>query len=151
MVAINGEQQVSATLQKQKQNNKGGLYKWLKRKKEIVAAVEVDWDEYFESIKAVCPWSLRAWRQNQIEIIKWHSQQIKELGLIEARLYISNHNPRQLKKITKKLNSLRPKEEWLWSHPSYGNHSSHVPVLIQQDRDKLSSIRSKIGFLTEND
>lgn len=150
MADTSGEQQANAILQKHRQSNKGGQYRWLRRKKAIVADAEVNWDEYFESIKTVCPWSLKAWRQNQIEIIKWHSQP-QDLENLQARIYISKHNPRQLKKISKKLNSLRPKEEWLWSHPSFGNHSSHVPILIQQDRDKLYYIRSKIGFFTDND
>lgn len=113
-----------------------------------MAAVEVNWHDYFESIKAVCPWSLQAHRNNLIDIVEWQGI-VFDLGNYEARIYTSKHNARQLKKIHNRLNEQRPEEEWLWSHPSYEDYSAPVPCLIQQDRAKLYSIRSKIGFFTD--
>jgi len=114
-----------------------------------VAAVEVNWQNYFESIKKVCPWSLKAYTEGNIEITQWKGYPM-DLDNLEARVYVSKHNPRQLKKIHTRLNLERPIEEWLWSHPSFQDYSAPVPCLIQQDRDKLYSIRSKIGFFDED-
>jgi len=39
--------------------------------------------------------------------------------------------------------------EWLWSHPdadSGDNTSTPVPVLIQQDRQRLDKLRKQIGY-----
>ena len=39
--------------------------------------------------------------------------------------------------------------EWLWSHPdadSGDNTSTHVPVLIIQDRQKLDKLRKQVGY-----
>lgn len=109
-----------------------------------MADVAVNWDNYFQSIKSVCPWSLSAWRSREIHIINWRSH-ILELDSYQARIYIApKHNPRQLKKMSDRFNQERPNEEWLWSHPSFGYHSTPVPVFIQQDRAKLMHIRSKL-------
>lgn len=108
-----------------------------------MADVAVNWQQYFESIKPVCPWSLSAWNKKEIHITNWQSH-IIDLDSYQARIYIApNHNPRQLKKMCNRFNTYRTNEEWLWSHPDFANHSTPVPVFIQQDRDKLTSIRLK--------
>jgi len=142
MEGINGEQQASASLPRHKLNNKGEL-SWLRRRKKVhVADVAVDWESYFKSIRQVCPWSWAAWKKQQITITNWHSQ-IFELGNFQARLYIApNHNARQLKKISNRLNRERPHEEWLWSHPDFAHNSTPVPVFIQQDRLILERARN---------
>lgn len=110
-----------------------------------VAKSAVDWEEYFYSIRDVCPWSWSAWRQGKIDIVNWGTA-ITELGEHSARLYITHrHNARQLKKITGRLNNQRPSEEWLWSHPQYKNKSTPIPVMIQQDRSVLESLRQKVS------
>jgi hypothetical protein len=106
-----------------------------------VADAEVDWGAYFASIKTVCPWSLSAWKQDKIKIHTWHSQ-MYELDELEARIYTApNHTPRQLKKMCNRFNLARPHEEWLWSHPVYGNHSAPIACFIQQDRARLEHLR----------
>ena len=50
------------------------------------------------------------------------------------------------------LNKAQEYSEWLWSHPeadSGDNTSTHIPVLIQQDREKLTELRNKIGYTDE--
>ena len=42
------------------------------------------------------------------------------------------------------FNDEREDEEWLYSHPRYGGHSTPIGVLIQQDYALLSSIRSSM-------
>jgi hypothetical protein len=34
----------------------------------------------------------------------------------------------------------------LWSHPEEGGDSTPSPVLIQQDRTKLTDLRNKVGY-----
>jgi hypothetical protein len=115
-----------------------------KRNQAQEAADEVNWLAYFETIKTACPWSWAAQKKSLIDIQHWHSQ-AKDLELFEARIYTApNHKPRQLKKISQRLNQTRPTEEWLWSHPKYGFNSTPTPVLIQQDRSKLESIRNTL-------
>lgn len=107
-------------------------------------ADEVNWSQYFYNIRQVCPWSYKAWQTHKIDIVYWHSQ-ITPLDKYDARLYIApNYKSRQLKKMSNRLNDLRPHEEWLWSHPEFENNSTPVPTLIQQDRIYLNEIRKKI-------
>tara|TARA_B100000085_G_C18406331_1_gene456761 strand:- start:191 stop:337 length:147 start_codon:yes stop_codon:yes gene_type:complete len=40
-----------------------------------------------------------------------------------------------------RMNDTRPEEEWLFSHPMYGGHSTPVPILIQQDLEILTKAR----------
>ena len=102
----------------------------------------VDWTEYFQNIKKVCPWSTVAWRNKEIHITNWQSK-IIDLGSYTARLYCtSSHNPRQLKRMTDRFNRERTHEEWLWSHPKFGNNSTPVAVFIQQDRHSLERARN---------
>jgi hypothetical protein len=102
---------------------------------------KADWHSYFGLIKTVCPWSYSAWRRGAIEITEWHGI-ILPLGSQEARLYLApQHNPRQLRKMSQRLNSQRPSEEWLYSHPSFGKNSTPTPCFIQQDRRRLEEIR----------
>ena len=105
----------------------------------------VDWTEYFQRIKPVCPWSLAAWKKNQIKITPWRGQH-EPLGNNQAIVYtFKDINRRRLKKLCKKLN-VSYEYEWLWSEPRYGNYASPVPVLIQQDRRKLFDLRFDTGF-----
>jgi len=111
-------------------------------KKAAAASVEVNWDEYFYSIRKSCPWSYAAWQQGKIAIQKWRRQVI-DLEPYRARVYIVDLNPRRLKKLSQKLDQ-DPKYEWLWSHPRYGGESTPLPVLIQQDRAELKAIRNRL-------
>lgn len=107
-----------------------------------MADVAVDWEEYFYSIKTVCPWSWAAWKKREIQITNWRSH-IIDLGSRQAILYIApKHNPRQLKKMSDRFNRTRQHEEWLWSHPDFSYNSTPVPVFIQQDRAKLERARN---------
>jgi hypothetical protein len=79
-----------------------------------------------------------------IDIQHWHSQ-AKDLEHYEARIYVAtNYKPRQLKKLSNRLNKEYVEYEFLWSHPKYGYNSTPVPVLIQQDRLKLETIRKNL-------
>jgi hypothetical protein len=112
--------------------------------KAAAVSAEVDWLSYFESIQQECPWSLKAWKQGKICIAKWKGTALP-LDAYSARMYLMELNPRRLKKLCKKLDIEDKDCEWLWSHPSYGNNSTPVPVLIQQNRKQLNDIRSSMG------
>jgi len=104
--------------------------------------VAVDWLEYFDSIRAVCPWSYPAYSRGEIEIVK--GSRIRPLTPFRARVYLlSNWSPRRIKKLATKLANEDDVHEWLWSHPRYGKYSSPVGCLIQQDQEELNKIRSK--------
>ncbi len=98
------------------------------------------WEDYFYSIRQVCPWSYSAWKRNKIEIVLWTGA-VKELRDLEARVYCLDRKPRLLKKIEQRLNNERQSEEWLHSHTSFGINSTPVAVLIQQDRLGLEIAR----------
>ncbi len=111
-----------------------------------MADAAVDWLDYFNSIKTVCPWSWAAIKKDRIDIVNWHDG-VKELKQYEARIYCAlKYNPRQLKKISNRLNEIRPNEEWLWSHPKYNYNSTPIPVLIQQDKARLNYLRQEINW-----
>lgn len=108
---------------------------------------EVNWEEYFESIKEVCMWSVGAFKRGELLIVKWKSRcdpvdipRGKQAVIHLARY----HNPRQLKKMCDRFNTQRQHEEWLWSHPQFGYNSTPVACFIQQDRKTLENARNLV-------
>jgi hypothetical protein len=114
----------------------------VEKRQAAAVSAEVDWGEYFHSIRKACPWSLAAWNKGLISITKWRRQVI-DLEPYSARLYIVDLNPRRLKKLCQQLDQ-DLKYEWLWSHPRYSTNSTPLPVLIQQDRAELNAIRDRL-------
>ena len=111
--------------------------------KDVVKAADVNWLAYFEGIQKQCPWSLAAWIKSEITVSKWQGKS-QPLGTQQARIYVTPKlNQRRLKKLCKTLD--HGSDEWLWSYPSYGRFATPVAVLIQQDRDRLKNIRSKLS------
>ena len=105
--------------------------------------VGVDWGQYFLSIQKQCPWSLVSWAKGKTDIQPWHDE-VKPLDHFRARVYVvKNKNKRRLKKLCKKLD--HGECEWLWSYPGYGPYATPVPVLIQQRRRELDSIRQRLN------
>lgn len=106
-------------------------------------SVEVDWTAYFKHIQPVCPWSYAAYQRGEIAIHEGFCD-IYPLDGYQARVYVVKHSPRLCKLHTDRLNAQRPHEEWLWSHPSYGNNSAPTPIFIQQDRATLERLRKMV-------
>ena len=105
------------------------------------ADVEVNWNQYFASIVAVCPYSKMYWSKQKIDICDWTGER-KELGDYVARVYkFKNASEYKLNKLMKQFNEEIGDEEWLYSHNKHGGHSTPVPVLIQQNFELLSTIR----------
>ena len=111
------------------------------RKRNQVA--EVDWSEYFKSIKSVCPWSFPAYEQNLIDIVEYKGFRIALDLPLKARVYVCDLNQRRLKKLATDYENSDKENEWLWSHPRFLNHSAPVPILIQQNRQYLAEMRTK--------
>ena len=111
------------------------------RKRNLVA--EVNWAEYFKSIKAVCPWSLPAYLNDQIDIVNYKGYRLALEPPLKARVYICDLNQRRLKKLATEYENIDKQNEWLWSHPRYLNNSAPVPILIQQNRQYLNEMRTK--------
>ena len=107
--------------------------------------MSVDWFNYFQHIKPVCPWSGAAWKKGEIKVKYWDGT-TEELGKNQASIDIcKGYNRRRLKKLCKKLD-VSLEYEWLWSEPTHGDYASPVPILIQQDRRKLFDLRFDTGF-----
>ena len=100
------------------------------------------WHAYFENIRAVCPWSWSAWQRSLVSIEPWRGKPVK-LEPFEARVYIHPHaSSRRLDGLCNRFNLVQPEDEFLWSHPEHGGSSTPVPVIIQQDRQYLNSLRT---------
>jgi len=113
-----------------------------------VVAEKVDWLEYFDKIKKVCPWSYTAYKKGEIKIRSWDGEW-EHLGNNQAIVYIvKNANRRRLKKLCKQLDTSL-EYEWLWSEPTNGPFASPIPILIQQDRRKLFDARFNTGYYDE--
>lgn len=105
----------------------------------------VDWEAYFFKIKEVCPWSYMAWHKQKIDIVR--TKNVIPLDTYRARIYVfPNLTRRRLKKLCRQRD--HGEYEWLWSTPSYGAMATPVACLIQQNRQELNQIRSKINAHT---
>ena len=103
-----------------------------------------DWRTYFASIVGVCPWSQAYWKKHRIDIVDWDGD-IRPLGKYVARVYqYPTASAYKLNKLMKQFNEERDDEEWLYSHPKFGGHSTPMPCLIQQDFDVLAKARQSL-------
>lgn len=115
------------------------------------AVEEVNWSEYFASIRSVCPWSRAYWARQQIHIDTWQDQVLPLQPPYVARIYLAPQlTARQLYNLQKRFNRIYPDQEWLYSHPKFRGHSTPIPVLIQQDFATLAKARDGINN-TNND
>ena len=123
--------------------------------KAKVAKEDSSWVKYFASIKQVCPWSYKL--MDKILVIEPHISCINTWSTVfkasshEAFVYkFPQANVTWLSNQCDQLNASQEFSEWLWSHPSEGGDSVHIPCLIQQDRAKLNTIRESIGYVEED-
>ena len=106
----------------------------------------VNWLEYFESIQQECPWSLRAYKQGAISIEHWHdTDTLEPLGNYQARMYIVDLPDNIVEAMAEELDCNDQECEWLFSYPGYGEFATPVKVLIQQNRQQLNDIRSRLS------
>ena len=127
--------------------------------KAKVAKEDSTWAKYFANIRGVCPWSYKL--MDKILVLDTHVNCMNTWSTIfkssthEAFVYkFPKANVSWLTNKCEELNSSQEHSEWLWSHPdadSGDNTSTHIPVLIQQDRAQLTELRTKIGYEHGND
>jgi hypothetical protein len=120
-------------------------------RKAKVAKDNSDWVKYFSRIRNVCPWSYKL----MDSILVWEND-VACLSTIaclfpktkfEAFVFVyKDKTPTQLEQLADKMNNMYSHSEFLWSHPLEGGDSTHVPCVIQQDKDKLELIRESIGY-----
>jgi len=119
--------------------------------KAKVAKEDKTWANYFASIRGVCPWSYNL--MDKILVVEtpenciptWSS--IFKAGTHEAFVYkFTEASVDWLKAKCDELNAAQEHSEWLWSHPTEGGDSTPSPVLIQQNRARLTELRNKIGY-----
>ena len=117
----------------------------MQRKEDKSVQRNVDWKAYFKKISNVCPWSLEAYDNGEIQFFE-DDLAIRDLGNNKANIYIftEGYSDDDLYEITEELNNMYVEYEFLWSHPEYtkgGNRATPVPVIIQQDKAHLEYLR----------
>jgi len=108
----------------------------------VVNHQSVNWYQYFKSIRVECPWSYSAYLHGQIDIVDY-SGDIQPLGKYLARVYVVNQSEQEVEALAQALD--HGEDEWLFSYPGYGDWATPVPVLIQQNRQTLADLRSKLN------
>jgi hypothetical protein len=101
----------------------------------------VDWASYFKSIRVECPWSHSAYKKGLIDIVEWKGQCLA-LGHYEARVYVISASEQEVEALASALD--HGEDEWLFSYPKYGEYATPVKVLIQQNRARLSQLRTEL-------
>tara|TARA_R100001591_G_scaffold109810_1_gene120328 strand:+ start:1728 stop:2123 length:396 start_codon:yes stop_codon:yes gene_type:complete len=121
------------------------------RKKEEV--VEVNWLQYFHSIKHVCPYSYQSYLDGTTKITHFDedilvlNEQNFEILPWEVIVYLLGDDLTldAIEEFVASLNECQNTCEYLWSHPTFskgGYNQTPVPVIIQQDRARLMELRS---------
>lgn len=117
---------------------------------------EVNWVEnYFLSIRKVCPWSLKFWCMNKILHIKHTSA--CELTWCAAFIAAKHHEAilfeyareksvDELFAITEVIEEKYPQLIAFWSHPIEKDNNTPVPCVIVQDRSTLTDLRKQVGY-----
>lgn len=126
-------------------------------KKEEQRHKEVNWLEYFEGIKHLCPWSLAAYMKDKILHIKHpYKQEMTWVACFrrskhEALLfeYKDDITVDALYAITEQIEAKYPDVIAFWSHPTEGDQNTPVPCVIVQDRQELTDLRKKVGYTDE--
>ena len=112
--------------------------------KEAANADNQLWQDYFNSIKSVCPWSGPAYQKGLIDIVECMTFVYKPLDGMLARVYLLPYAPNKLKRLTQKMMYEYEEEEWLWGHPQYERYSPPRPCVIQQNHQYLEDIRKTL-------
>jgi hypothetical protein len=114
----------------------------------------IDWGEYFESIRKVCPWSLQSFRHGRIDFVpfSWEGIQARDISWkkltqpnFDAVIYLTvpDTSIDELDHICELME--RSKHcIYFWSHPDYTKgdwNQAPAPIVIQQDQAHLFKAR----------
>ena len=111
------------------------------------------WLAYFQAIEPVCPWSLKSFKKGRIKFQDYDPYTVAindiEWNDAEQDAIIYLNAPDSIDYLDDTVEDLEsePSENciYFWSHPDHtkgGNNQAPEPVLIQQSRKQLTSIRS---------
>ena len=121
---------------------------------------EVNWLEYYESIKPVCPWSYRAFVNGKIITIPYTDNTFRTFAAcfdacrdeqgVETDCFVyvcEGKSIEWLSATVDEMDARYPNQEWLYSTPEDDDgNATPVPCLIQQRKAKLAELRHKIGY-----
>lgn len=119
--------------------------------------LEVNWEQYFQSISHVCPWSLESFQQGRIDFVpfSWDGIKAREATWrkltqpnFDAVVYIAipETEIEELDFICEYMEH-SPNCIYFWSHPEHtkgGNNQAPLPIIIQQDRENLTKARASL-------
>ena len=113
---------------------------------------EVDWEQYFQSISDVCPWSLEAYHNNQIKFARYsdtnvffHDETWNTRSHMAIVYYDVSADVDDLIWTVDQFDQL-PNTICFWSHPDHTkgkNKQCTIPIIIQQGRATLEAIRKQ--------
>ena len=103
----------------------------------------VNWLEYFKSIRSECPWSYAAYIRGLIDIVDYTGVKLP-LGPYQARMYIVHQSNSVVTALAEGFDYTDTESEWLYSYPGYGEYATPVSVLIQQNRNELTRLRTQL-------
>ena len=121
----------------------------------MVKNQEVNWEQYFQHIRPVCPWSGAAYRKGEIKFVKWTGE-IEPLGENQAIVYIcEKYNRRRLKKLHKKIDidpipicSIFYKHHYeMWANKAFFYDDSMLWVKVYNKL--VPKIKKNIDFLLQ--
>ena len=125
-------------------------------KRKALKEDNIDWQGYYASIKSVCPWSYKAYMNDNILVIDYSPNCFKTWSCLftgtkyEAFVYkMPQVTAEELHTLCDHYNETlgdKYKSEFLWSHNEEGGDSAPVPIIIQQDKAQLEKLRNKIGY-----
>lgn len=111
---------------------------------------EVDWFQYLNSIRAVCPHSIESFQRDRIKLVPFlniftSSNWIDDVDEFDALLFIGDNTVSLglLKKLVDYLDIQYPSHEFFYSYPDEGEYSTPVPCLIAQNRATLNRARKE--------
>ena len=117
----------------------------------------IDWQGYYASIKSVCPWSYKAYMNDNILVINYSPGCFKTWSCLfnstkyEAFVFkMPQITAEELHTLCDHYNETlgdKYKSEFLWSHNEEGGDSAPVTIIIQQDKAQLETLRESMGYV----
>ncbi len=109
---------------------------------------EVDWTDYFNSIKTVCPHSIESFKGNRIKLVPFfnllnETAWINYVYKFDALLFMGDNGVSLglLKNLVDYLDNVYKDLEFYYSYPYEGKYSTPVPCLIVQNKSTLDAAR----------
>jgi len=111
---------------------------------------EVDWTDYFNSIKTVCPHSIESFEGNRVKLVPFFNllnepTWINYAYKFDALLFIGDNKVSLglLKNLVDYLDNVYKDLEFFYSYPYEGKYSTPVPCLIVQNKSTLDAARKE--------